>query len=222
MNQFLKNKSLSGARYFILLLIIWIVLGGLLLIFQSDKAFYIAVNGIHTKFGDWVLPWLTHAGTFPFILICLLALYFFPSLRTQKILLAVILCNLIPFLIIQGLKIWINAPRPLNYFHNAHWINFVPGQPHHLNLSFPSGHSEGIFSLCCFLSLLLPPKYAKWGIFLFIFAILIGFSRIYLSQHFLLDVYGGSLIGAISVLIIFSIINPLSTQPQEIQNSKII
>jgi membrane-associated phospholipid phosphatase len=38
----------------------------------------------------------------------------------------------------------------------------------------------------------------------FFCALAVGYSRIYLSQHFLLDVFFGSLIGTIGTLIVFS------------------
>jgi membrane-associated phospholipid phosphatase len=34
-------------------------------------------------------------------------------------------------------------------------------------------------------------------------ALLIGYSRIYLSQHFLEDVYGGSIVGTVTTFFIF-------------------
>jgi membrane-associated phospholipid phosphatase len=212
MNKFGTGKRMQGARYFILLLALWIIAGALILCLQCDKALYIAINARHTPFLDHVLAWVTYAGTFPVVLIALLLLFLYPPFRKWKVLLAALTCNIVPFLIIQVLKNFINAPRPLKYFHNADWINFVAGQPRNFNLSFPSGHTEGIFALCCFLSLMLPAKYARWGVLLFVIALLVAFSRIYLSQHFLKDIYGGSIIGSLCVLVLFAIINPFEAK----------
>ncbi|HET6993083.1 MAG TPA: phosphatase PAP2 family protein, partial [Bacteroidia bacterium] len=46
-------------------------------------------------------------------------------------------------------------------------------------------------------------NFLKLGLFLC--AIFVGYSRIYLSQHFLGDVFGGSIIGSVSTLLVFTI-----------------
>ena len=52
-----------------------------------------------------------------------------------------------------------------------------------------------------FVGLMLIQNKPKWGYFFFVFAILGGYSRVYLSQHFLVDIYFGSLIGTIISII---------------------
>lgn len=59
--------------------------------------------------------------------------------------------------------------------------------------SFPSGHSTSAFCLFFCLCIISPKVWQK--IFFFCLAILIGFSRVYLSQHFFEDIYVGSIIG---------------------------
>jgi membrane-associated phospholipid phosphatase len=65
----------------------------------------------------------------------------------------------------------------------------------HSFFSFPSGHSAGAFSLFFMISLILSGKRKFLGVFLFLLAMLTGYSRIYLGQHFPVDVYAGSIIG---------------------------
>jgi len=61
------------------------------------------------------------------------------------------------------------------------------------NLSFPSGHTTVAFCVFFGLALIIPNK--KIGTSLVILAALIGFSRIYLSYHFLMDLVAGSFLG---------------------------
>ncbi|NJK86360.1 MAG: phosphatase PAP2 family protein [Bacteroidales bacterium] len=61
--------------------------------------------------------------------------------------------------------------------------------------SFPSGHATSAFALFFCLAVLVHQNSMK--LLFFMSALLISFSRVYLSQHFLLDVYVGSFIGLI-------------------------
>ena len=203
---------LKGAVYFLYLILAWMILGGIGLMLENDRGVYRAVNEQHTAFGDSVLPYITHMGEATFIIPVLLLLFLFKRFRNGRFALALVLCNIAPFLVVQAIKGIVNAPRPLLYFNNASWINRVAGQPENYFYSFPSGHSEGAFGLFCFLSLLLPKRYAAFGILFFILALLIGYSRIYLSQHFYADVYTGSLLGTFCCMLMFWIINPFRNQ----------
>ena len=73
----------------------------------------------------------------------------------------------------------------------------------HSHYSFPSGHSTSGF----FLFFVLIMLYQKPGgrIIFFILAIGVGFSRIYLWQHFPADVLAGSLIGVLTALSLYPV-----------------
>jgi membrane-associated phospholipid phosphatase len=76
------------------------------------------------------------------------------------------------------------------------------------NNSFPSGHATSAFSVFCLLVLVSNNK--SWGFPLFVLASLAAFSRVYLAQHFLEDVFVGSIIGCIGTLIIYSFLENLN------------
>lgn len=69
--------------------------------------------------------------------------------------------------------------------------------------SFPSGHTAVSFAAATAI-------YAinkKWGIAAYIFAAVMGFSRLYLGVHFPLDVLGGAVVGVVAaklVLVVFA------------------
>lgn len=203
-----RTGRLSGAVYFLCLLLVWMVAGGIILALEKERGVYRAINEQHTSLLDAVLPYVTHMGEATFIIPVLFLLFLFKRFRTGRFALALVLCNITPFLVVQAIKGIVNAPRPLLYFNNATWINRVAGQPENYNYSFPSGHSEGAFGLFCFLSLLLPRRYAPFGILFFCIALSIGYSRMYLSQHFYADVYAGSLLGSFCCMLMFWLVNP--------------
>ena len=71
--------------------------------------------------------------------------------------------------------------------------------------SFPSGHTMSAFALYGLLALLIKQQKSFLGLFFLITAILIGVSRIYLVQHFLKDVFAGSILGVLMALILYYI-----------------
>ena len=79
--------------------------------------------------------------------------------------------------------------------------NWLPDIDMPAYLSFPSGHTTTAF--CVFLGLALITKNKKIGTAYMVIACLIGFSRTYLSFHFLMDVVAGSLLGVITTLALY-------------------
>lgn len=65
----------------------------------------------------------------------------------------------------------------------------------HIN-TFPSGHTATIFFLVSFFSLMTKNKSLRW--LLLGLGLTVGFSRIYLVQHWFTDVYFGMIIGTFS------------------------
>ncbi len=81
-------------------------------------------------------------------------------------------------------------------------LHLVDGVEQLIGNSFPSGHTTSAFSIFCLLALLSSNKWVGFGCI--VFSILIGYSRVYLCQHFFEDVFVGALIGAVGSLLIYS------------------
>lgn len=101
----------------------------------------------------------------------------------------------------QLLKRWIIGPvsRPSIFLKDTYTIKGAEGVELLQASSFPSGHSTTAFALCMFLAYITPVKYTWLWLFI---ALLAGFSRIYLCQHFLVDVLAGATLGGLISLLI--------------------
>ena len=94
----------------------------------------------------------------------------------------------------QIIKHIFNTPRPKLYFKDQLTnIHYVKGIDILQYGSFPSGHTTTAFSAAVVIIYLTQNK--NWSIPLLLVALLVGYSRMYLSQHFFEDVTGGSALG---------------------------
>ena len=127
---------------------------------------------------------------------------------------AFILMNfLISTLLTQFAKNYIfdTAMRPMASGLDATQIHTVPGVEIHTFNSFPSGHTATAFTLFILTTYLFPNKYAlSIGI---IYAIVCGYSRIYLAQHFPLDLAGGIFVALLTLPISIFIREKLNKKP---------
>jgi membrane-associated phospholipid phosphatase len=179
-----------------------LLIGGFILAIDSKTSIHLAFNSFHYPFLDFLFFYLTYLGDGT------MALLVFIMLLAVKYRYALIvgLSNLLASLITQVLKSTLFAEelRPKKYFEGIHDLYLVPGVDNYLYYSFPSGHSTCAFSLYLSLSLIVKNRTLK--LLFIIIALMVGYSRIYLSQHFLGDVYAGSLVGVGTTIIVYVLI----------------
>ena len=111
----------------------------------------------------------------------------------------IILNFLLSTLITQISKhvIWDDITRPILSGIPLNQIHTVPGQVTHAYNSFPSGHTATAFTLFLLTVYLFPTKWVfTVGV---IYAIICAYSRVYLGQHFPMDLGGGMLVAVISM-----------------------
>ncbi len=121
-----------------------------------------------------------------------------------RYLLGLIITGIITLLMVGLLKqvVFAGEPRPAKYFENKHELRLVEGVKMNMINSFPSGHTTSAFACFGFLAFIVVHNWAK--LLCFIAAGIAGYSRIYLSQHFLEDVVAGAALGtSIAILSYF-------------------
>lgn len=194
---------ISKTRYFLVPWLIFIIIAGIILLSFSKSEIHLAVNARNNGFLDWLMPWVTlGADGWTIVVACILM---FAWHRRAGIFIS--LACLVPSGITWMLKskyFFQGEPRPKWYFTYSEKadLHYVPGVENWWYDSFPSGHTTVAFAFFFAVALCIRSK--KKAILFFFAAIAVGYSRIYLSQHFLLDVFTGSIIGTIFTLIIFA------------------
>lgn len=192
----MKNKTAYFYLFLFSYLSILFVLGRELWI-QDKAMLHLQMNDFHTKEWDVFFRYFTDigGGTIPFLFIALLLLYRYSV--SLYLLSAQLLGGIVS---VVGKRIF-DEPRPFSYFQEHLpdiQLPLVEGVKIHYSYSFPSGHTITAFALVMCILLVIKNKY--WSIPLLLIASLVGYSRIYLSQHFAIDVFVGSIIGVISAL----------------------
>ena len=183
-----QNKVFFAALFFILFC------GATYLLLNGKAAAFISLNAYHPFLLNVFFINYTFMGDGIFAL-CLIAAIFFYYKRKQQGL-ALLYSFLISGLIVQVIKNLVDSPRPKLFFEAGQYLHFIDGVSLANNSSFPSGHTATAFAIATVMALMMKDK--TWQLLILIAAVLVGYSRIYLAQHFLLDVIIGALIGSSS------------------------
>jgi membrane-associated phospholipid phosphatase len=194
------NKGIKGilydTRFFLIPYLILLAICLFIKLSFTKDEIYFAVNTRHSEWQDNIAPYVTDIGN-GWTTVAISALFLIFSYRKAFLLFT---SWVITSLSVQVLKRIFDAPRPKLYFANhLKGIYFVKGTDQLSFHSFPSGHTLTVFSTALVILYFLANK--KWGLLLFIVAALVGYSRMYLSQHFFEDVTIGSMIGFVLTLI---------------------
>jgi membrane-associated phospholipid phosphatase len=195
-----ENVVSENRQFFFGSLLLMIVMAVLLLIYSKADSFMM-LNTFHFKALDEFFIYYTNVGDGSFsIAIAVILLFYKRFLLAVEIVAAFLLSGAV----VQLLKYFFPMARPSVFLANAHYNHFIENVTLTGHASFPSGHSASAFALATILSLCDKNKNRSW-LYLF-FAALVGYSRIYLAQHFLQDVFWGSVDGFICGVVCFLII----------------
>ena len=171
----------------------------------ADKiAIHKTLNFIHTRGLDVFFQLITHLGdgwSILFISVILL----FVNLRFSLMQITSYASSGIISIVLKNF-LFSECKRPYYYLKSDPTFYTMSDFTYFIEHSFPSGHTTSIFALMTLFAL----TYNKSKLLLlvfFIFALLVAYSRIYLSQHFLIDVLAGSLIGTGTAYFVYKKLN---------------
>jgi len=206
MKALLKNDIAYLAGY---LLLFAAMVAALVCVQKADLHFWL--NDCHTQSLDAFFRGVTYLAQWPIyaLMLCFIV-------RRYSVVAYYLAAELSATVVVQVIKGITNMPRPIEFFGegNAQLQQIlVEGVRMNHWHSFPSGHTQTFF-VCATVLALLAANRTEWKplygkvlapLGLLLIAALGGYSRIYLSQHFALDVCVGSLIGVVVPILLWPV-----------------
>jgi membrane-associated phospholipid phosphatase len=191
------KEILAGNRLFFGLWLLFFAVGLFFLLTLGKAASFVDLNAYHRTTLDTIFIWVTFLGNGVFSIVVFVI---FLLQRRWSHASQVMLAFLLSALIAQILKNLFSMPRPKQFFAPGQYHYFIEGVTGLGFASFPSGHTTSVFALATLLAIFTKNRKAKIAFLLT--GIAVGYSRIYLGQHFLGDVLMGSCIGTLTAVLV--------------------
>jgi len=180
--------------------------------FQLDINLFYLINHFRNSILDYILPVFSNCAFIDaFYILMSFLLWIKYSLKEYLI---IVFFMVIGFLFVdfscarilkpyfKRERPFVSIPKVYHYSNNEFRYLELP-QKKRTSFSFPSCHASNSSFASFFLSFF----YFRLALILYIFFILVGWSRIYLGVHFPLDIFGGWILGFISAYIFYKLCN---------------
>lgn len=173
---------------------------------KVDQDIFLFLNGLHTNWLDSFMFWISGKKEwFPFYLAIIVFIIYHFKWNSIAVLIAIGITILLADQTTSGfMKPFFERLRPS---HEP----LLNGLVHHVNnykggqYGFASSHAANTFGLATFLWLLFKSRY-KWIGWMFVWALIVSYSRIYLGVHYPGDIIVGGLVGILSGLVSFKLL----------------
>jgi len=188
------NKAL---RWFLSLYIFFFSIALIALYFIEKGDWVIYLNQNRSVGFDYFFAYWTHLGDGVFatlLVVTLLLIKYRYAVVGGITVIAVAIASAI-----LKLLVFPDSARPKKYLAGIYELDLIDWVNVHSHHSFPSGHTTLAFAIATFLTMIARKGYL--GAIFILYAVLVGISRNYLSQHFLEDITAGSLIGIMIALV---------------------
>lgn len=195
-------KQIRENVFFILPLTLIIIFTTVVLLAYPKAYIHICLNRFHSSFFNFFFKYITYLGDGFFVVLVCIVLFVF-SFRNAFFLLTTYLSTGILVQILKRL-FFADIIRPVKYFEGTFELYTIEGVKLYHYLSFPSGHSATTFGFFICFALISKSRLLK--LICILLACLVAYSRIYLSQHFLVDVYAGSVIGIAGAIVFYKMV----------------
>ena len=160
-----------------------------------DYRIFRAINQFAGRYRLFDMIMVTISQKVRYLFVILLIFMWFRNNFYKKVTLYAGISIVVTLLFNCLIKLFYFKPRPFLKF----WVHLLPPSPSKKNSSFPSKHTTLAFAAATsvfFYKRLL-------GSIMFIFAFLAGFSRIWMGQHFPMDIVGSAFLGSFISIVVY-------------------
>ncbi|MFW5831497.1 MAG: phosphatase PAP2 family protein [Prolixibacteraceae bacterium] len=186
-------------KYFFIPYLFFFAAGIILLLSYSRPELHILSNKTHHPFFDQFFKYATYLGDGLMVAVITVVLLFVRF----RYAIAFLIGSLSASGLVQLFKkvLLEDMYRPSKYFemNESYTLRLIEGVNLHSLHSFPSGHSTTAFNVFMMLSIVVKNRLLK--VLSLLLAVTVAYSRVYLSQHFLIDITVGSVVGIVFILL---------------------
>jgi len=195
----MPRKLIYEHRFFLGIFSVYIVIGAIGFLYYQQGKEVLFFDRHHNPFRDFFFVCMTRLAEGPFLTLLGLVLLF----SRVKYFIVYMVDLLVVALVIGFLKfnMFPDHLRPSLFFGEKYKLHFVEGVPVFTHYSFPSGHTAVAFAVFFLLAVYIKRTWAS--MILLALSVLVGLSRMYLIEHFWIDVYFGSLAGILITLLVY-------------------
>ena len=161
---------------------------------QEDKSIFLFLNNLGSTPFDQL--WIMNSATWIWVPLYVIFLYLlFKTFKLRSLIFILIFIALGVTVSDQLAGIFKTGILRLRPCHDPTLTGLMRAVKCGGQFGFYSSHAANTFFIATFMSLLLYKKFKFLPYFLFVWAIVVSYSRIYLGVHFPLDILMGSLMG---------------------------
>lgn len=177
------------------------------ILFFPKGELVILINTHHHPAADLFFKYFTHVGDGAVLAVLLVLLLFY----NYKLSLITAFSIVFQSVLVSVFKRWLfqGLPRPTVFLGDDITWHFVDGVDVHGSNTFPSGHTATAFALFALIVVIFNNRGYILSVVFFLLAFLVGLSRMYLLQHFMVDAYFGAIFGVLSVVFALMVMDSL-------------
>jgi membrane-associated phospholipid phosphatase len=196
-----QSKEYKYFKIAALFSVVLAMLVAIFLIIYGKTNSFLVVNKLNGPYFDYVFKYYTYLGDGLIWVPIFLYTIFYKKDFLIAIIASVIICTILTHFLKR--VVFPNELRPIGVLANK--IRTIPGLYINRANSFPSGHTSTAFTLALLLAYV---GRRFWFAIVFpLIAFFVGYSRVYLAQHFVTDVLAGILIGIVSAYLSLLVYN---------------
>lgn len=198
----MPRQLIHEHRFFLGIFALYLIAGAFGFLFYKQGTETLFFDRHHTELWDHFFVFFTRLGEGWFLTLLAVVLLF-----TRLKYFFVYLIDISVVAIVIGflkVKMFPDHVRPSVFFSGQYKLHFVEGIPVLTVYSFPSGHTAIAFAVFFLLAIYIKRTWVS--MVLLCMALLVGLSRMYLMEHFWIDVYFGSLVGILVTLLVYIVL----------------